>query len=1109
MIIVKVKILNILGLLFVTVMLSGQAIVSPTYGPKEVLEGDDDVLSKKLEIKESTPEEQFVFVFKQDFEHHNTPIEYTTDIWNPDWNYPGWRDSDNRWPGWWSGKFQDSIIIDPQTKSKVMKFSFKDTIVQDYAGQLSYRGGDYWKTQVGSEPKELYISYNIKFRPGWIWNQGGKLPAFNGGTDLNKATQDNCTRPGYGEGFSTAVMWQSYGGLGFYMFYQEQDIDQWGDTEYWKGFQPEGDGLTYDSEGRFIFDVTEERWYNVTIRAVVNSFKADGQPNKDGIFEGFINGHLIEQITDLYLLTAPDINMGVNEIALGHFFGGNQNYQAPKRDEWSYLDDFILFYYADGVDVVRGNTPSPPDRILDLPNFKGEDIIEIDKDPPTVPSELKASKITGTSISLEWKPSQDATEVKGYRIFLNGEEYGTSVSNSYSVDGLDPQTSYTFSISAYDVFDFESAPSAQFIANTIELDLEPPTIPTNLTGTDSTSFSISISWSGSTDNTGVEGYRVYLNGNAIGTTVSNSFSIIDLKTTTQYFIQVSAFDASNNESGITDPLTVYTRDLDLEPPSIPQNLTPSLISSSSITMEWSASSDNVGVAGYNIRVNGEIRGSSETNNYIISNLYPGLEYSVTVSAFDNSLNESDYSVEIKVKTKNPDNIVGASLPEVEIIEVNNSSNLPNILTTVSRVSSLGYTELYQYGLTISQSKGTSANDFIVFGSQDFSKVLNINRVKSGLQAYYLFDNGYGSTVSDHSESGNGVDLIIKNPSKTVWLPGQGLNVNGETLITSASNPTGLINSLKATNEITLEAWVRPAKINQTGPARIMSISKDSVTRAATLGQAGNEAYYNFVARLNTSSTTANGDPTVSGSNDFINLNLHHIVYTRNKSGEENIYLNGEPSYSGTRTGNFSTMTDDYRLSISNESSGGRHWEGTFYLLAVYNKALSKAEVDQNLAAGIGEIEFTNNLLVEPNVEYLAVPFARTNQGTVVGKIAPLKLENELFIGVADTIIMTPYPNPSDGNFLLEIGCFGRNSQPATIRISDMMGQILYTDDIILTGDCNASGDDDSDEPDFVQELVKNNYDQVYLPLSTFLHAGIYSVILISEGKAVASRVVVM
>lgn len=79
-------------------------------------------------------------------------------------------------------------------------------------------------------------------------------------------------------------------------------------------------------------------------------------------------------------------------------------------------------------------------------------------------------------------------------------------------------------------------------------DTTPPTAPLNLTVTGSTSNTVSLSWTASTDNAGISGYAIYVNNvfkqNATGTTVD----VTGLTPSTTYSFYVIAKDTSNNSS---------------------------------------------------------------------------------------------------------------------------------------------------------------------------------------------------------------------------------------------------------------------------------------------------------------------------------------------------------------------------------------------------------------------------------------------------------------------------------------------------------------------------------------------------------------------------------
>jgi len=89
-------------------------------------------------------------------------------------------------------------------------------------------------------------------------------------------------------------------------------------------------------------------------------------------------------------------------------------------------------------------------------------------------------------------------------------------------------------------------------------DTTPPSVPSNVTVTGVTSSSASLSWSPSTDNVGVAGYRVYRNGAQVGSTAGTSFTDTGLSASTQYTYTVAAYDAAGNVSSQSSGVTATT-----------------------------------------------------------------------------------------------------------------------------------------------------------------------------------------------------------------------------------------------------------------------------------------------------------------------------------------------------------------------------------------------------------------------------------------------------------------------------------------------------------------------------------------------------------------------
>ena len=79
---------------------------------------------------------------------------------------------------------------------------------------------------------------------------------------------------------------------------------------------------------------------------------------------------------------------------------------------------------------------------------------------------------------------------------------------------------------------------------------------------------------------------------------------------------------------------------DTTAPTTPGNVSASNITETAATISWSASSDNIGVTGYNVYQNGSLLGSTTNTSATISSLTAGTTYTFAVSAFDAAGNES-------------------------------------------------------------------------------------------------------------------------------------------------------------------------------------------------------------------------------------------------------------------------------------------------------------------------------------------------------------------------------------------------------------------------------------------------------------------------------------
>ena len=269
-----------------------------------------------------------------------------------------------------------------------------------------------------------------------------------------------------------------------------------------------------------------------------------------------------------------------------------------------------------------------------------------DTTPPSVPSGLTQTGVTQSSVGLTWTASSDNVGVAGYGIYLAGVRIASTSSPGYTFASLSCGTTYSAGVDAYDAAGSRSAVAALFVATAAcSGDTQAPSTPQNQSISSVTESSFRMSWSAATDDVGVTGYAVYLDGAKVGTTTGTSYTYTGLTCGATYTVGLEAFDAAGNTSDVaqaTGPAatSACTPTVDTEAPSSPTNLTLGAVSQTSVAVSWSASSDNVGVDGYGYYRGASLVGNGTGTSYVFSGLACGTGYSLAIDAYDAAGNRS-------------------------------------------------------------------------------------------------------------------------------------------------------------------------------------------------------------------------------------------------------------------------------------------------------------------------------------------------------------------------------------------------------------------------------------------------------------------------------------
>ncbi len=262
-----------------------------------------------------------------------------------------------------------------------------------------------------------------------------------------------------------------------------------------------------------------------------------------------------------------------------------------------------------------------------------------DTTPPSQPGTLTFSAITATTATATWGAATDNVAVVGYDYRLNAGTW-TSLGNVLTVNlsSLTSGTAYTFDVRARDGAGNVSATLRTGTFNTV--DTVAPSQPGALSFTSIAATTATASWGAATDNVAVVGYDYRLNGgswNSLGNVLTVNLSA--LTGGTAYTFDVRARDAAGNVSATLRTGSFTTVDNVL--PSQPGAVSFSSILDTSATASWGAATDNVGVVGYDYRVNG---GAWNALGNVLSvgltGLSAGTLYAVDVRARDAAGNVS-------------------------------------------------------------------------------------------------------------------------------------------------------------------------------------------------------------------------------------------------------------------------------------------------------------------------------------------------------------------------------------------------------------------------------------------------------------------------------------
>jgi len=232
-----------------------------------------------------------------------------------------------------------------------------------------------------------------------------------------------------------------------------------------------------------------------------------------------------------------------------------------------------------------------------------------------------------------------------------------------------------------------------------------------------------------------------------------------------------------------------------------------------------------------------------------------------------------------------------------------------------------------------------------------------NRHDTNTIARYQFKEGNAGVPCGIAYDTSGVEpalnLTLSGDYSCVGGWGVQFGPNGGKAQGSVATSRKIFDQTRSAGEYSIELWAAPANVAQED-AYLASYSGGAGARNFTLAQRA----YQYEAFGRSSSTDSNGAPALltRDADRDAQASLQHVVLTYNPVNGRRLYVNG--NYTGDvdarSGGTLANWDDTFAFLLGNETSNANKWAGTVRFAAVFNRALTQAQVQQNFAAGVGE-----------------------------------------------------------------------------------------------------------------------------------------------------------
>ncbi len=273
--------------------------------------------------------------------------------------------------------------------------------------------------------------------------------------------------------------------------------------------------------------------------------------------------------------------------------------------------------YATPVKVDFDNGAVPPGEDTPLPT-----VDEL----PEQPAQLELKQKGAATATINWTQSEQKFQIEQYRIFVDNKQVGTSTTKTYTLTGLQPAQTYVVTVEAVSDTGKVSNRSEPL---TIETATDTPSKPADLKGTSSTLHTVDLVWQRASSVSPIKQYIIFQNEVEIGRTSALTYSVKKLRSASVYEYTVQSVNEAGKASEYSDKVSVS---LEADIPTIPKDITMSKPVDGSAAVSWTASTSQMAIQKYIVRINDTIVAETSETKYTLSAINKNKLYNMTVTA---------------------------------------------------------------------------------------------------------------------------------------------------------------------------------------------------------------------------------------------------------------------------------------------------------------------------------------------------------------------------------------------------------------------------------------------------------------------------------------------